>query len=556
MATARSSWSRLTIALLALTIVSIALPAPATVSGQNGKIAFVTDRDGNAEIYLMDSDGSDLVNLTQNPARDSSPAWSPDGRQIAFASDRSGESAIYIMDANGSDVRLLTSGEDPAWSPDGHAIALTRNGSVYVLRLTGGEIRVTDPATDNHPRLPISTPPTTVTIVDRSPAWSPDGARLAFVRHYQGGTPTAAFAQLFTTDATALQLPEMMPSTSWTLNPPDWSPDGRRIVIGEVSTHGLEVQTVLVAADGSEVVRLPIPSGFDRSAFPAWSPDGRRIISVMGRLNTIPLDFYTTSPDGSDLVNLTDDSAFGFDPAWQPLNPYPVGLVDPSTGIWYLRDRDAAVTSFYYGSPGDYPFLGDWDGDGIETPGLYRQSDGYVYLRNSNTQGIADIRFFFGNPGDIPLAGDFDGDGVDTISIYRPSETRVYVINELGSKDGGLGQAEYSYLFGDPGDKPFVGDFDGDGIDTVGLHRESTGKVYYRDSNTQGIADNTFVYGDPGDRLFAHDWNGDGMDSPAVFRPVNSTLYFRFSNDDGVANVRYIWGGANWLPVAGDFDTS
>jgi hypothetical protein len=46
------------------------------------------------------------------------------------------------------------------------------------------------------------------------------------------------------------------------------------------------------------------------------------------------------------------------------------------------------------------------------------------------------------------------------------------------------------------------------------------------------------------------------MDSPAVFRPVNSTLYFRFSNDDGVANVRYIWGGANWLPVAGDFDTS
>jgi len=258
--------------------------------------------------------------------------------------------------------------------------------------------------------------------------------------------------------------------------------------------------------------------------------------------------------DGSNQVNLTNHPGFDHSPAWQPLNPYPTGLVDPATGIWSLRDREGLVTSFYYGSPGDFPFMGDWDCDGVETPGLYRQSDGYVYLRNSNSQGIADVRFFFGNPGDVPLAGDFDADGCDTISIYRPPETRIYVINQLGTADQGLGEAEYSYLFGNPGDKPFVGDFDGDGIDTVGLHRESTGKVYYRDTNTQGIADNTFVYGNPGDRLIAHDWNGDGMDSPAVFRPVNSTFYFRFTNDDGTANARYIRGGPDWLPVAGDFD--
>ena len=87
-----------------------------------------------------------------------------------------------------------------------------------------------------------------------------------------------------------------------------------------------------------------------------------------------------------------------------------VGLLDPATGIWYLRDDSGQVTGFFYGNPGDVPFVGDWNCDGIDTPGLYRQTDGFVYLRNSNTQGPADIRFFFGNPGDFPLAGDFDND--------------------------------------------------------------------------------------------------------------------------------------------------
>ena len=102
-----------------------------------------------------------------------------------------------------------------------------------------------------------------------------------------------------------------------------------------------------------------------------------------------------------------------------------VGLVDPATGEWHLLHRHGAVTSFYYGNPGDVAFIGDWDCDGIDTPGLFRTSDAFAYLRNSNSQGIADVRFFFGNPSDIPLAGDFNGDGCDTLSIYRPSEATV-----------------------------------------------------------------------------------------------------------------------------------
>ncbi|HSK07093.1 MAG TPA: hypothetical protein VK990_06195, partial [Acidimicrobiia bacterium] len=207
-----------------------------------------------------------------------------------------------------------------------------------------------------------------------------------------------------------------------------------------------------------------------------------------------------------------------------------VGLVDPSTGVWFIRGQGGAVASFFYGDPGDVPFVGDWDCDGIDTPGLYRQSDGFAYLRNSNSQGVANIRFFFGNPGDFPLAGDFNGDGCDTLSIYRPSEARIYVINELGANDGGLGAAEFSYIFGNPGDKPFVGDFDGDGVDTLGLHRESTGFVYFRQTHTQGVADEEFFFGDPGDKPFVGDFDGDGVDTLGLHRESTGFVYFRNSH--------------------------
>lgn len=238
------------------------------------------------------------------------------------------------------------------------------------------------------------------------------------------------------------------------------------------------------------------------------------------------------------------------------VRPTQVGLVDPATGVWRLRAESGDVTQFYYGNPGDIPFMGDWDCDGVDTPGLFRQSDAYAYLRNSNSQGVADIRFFFGNPSDIPLAGDFNGDGCDTVSIYRPSEQRFYIINKLGANDGGLGAADYWFLFGNPGDKPVVGDWDGDGIDEVGLHRESSGYFYYRNSLTTGIADGQFFFGDPGDRFVAGDWGlVDYVETPALFRPANTTFYFRHTNSQGTADSQFIWTSAapGWLPVAGSF---
>jgi lysyl endopeptidase len=174
-----------------------------------------------------------------------------------------------------------------------------------------------------------------------------------------------------------------------------------------------------------------------------------------------------------------------------------------------------------------------------------------VYLSNTNSTSIADISFFFGNPGDIPIAGDFNGDGFDTVSIFRPSNQTAFIINELGEDGGGLGAADTSYVIGNPGDKPFVSDFDGDGIETVGLHRESTGLVYFRNSHTAGFANAQFLFGDPADRLVAGDWTGDGEFTPALFRPANTTMYFRHTNTEGNADDQWSAGKSGWFPVSG-----
>jgi hypothetical protein len=265
-----------------------------------------------------------------------------------------------------------------------------------------------------------------------------------------------------------------------------------------------------------------------------------------------PITFALISHAGNGLPEQVDFVAEGICESITFV-PDTVGHVDPKLGLWHLRNEERRLTSFFYGVPGDVPFMGDWDGDGVDTPGLFRKSSGFAYLRNSNTQGFADISFFFGNPGDIPIAGDFDFDGFDTVSIYRPSEGKVYIVNELGANGGSLGPAEFSYFFGNPGDKPFVGDFDGDGVETVGLHRESSGLVYFRNSHTTGIADNSFFFGIPGDRFVAGDWTGGGFATPGVFRPSTINWYFRHTNTQGVADSQFQFGHPSFLPVSGKF---
>jgi uncharacterized surface protein with fasciclin (FAS1) repeats len=201
-----------------------------------------------------------------------------------------------------------------------------------------------------------------------------------------------------------------------------------------------------------------------------------------------------------------------------------------ANGRWLVPGADP----FFYGISGDIPFLGDWNGDGVKTPGMYRPTTGFAYVRDTLDTGFADREWFMGIPGDIPLVGDWDGDGVDSFGVYRPSSGAVFLRNAQTT-----GFADVSYFFGVPGDTPFSGDFDGDGADTVGLFRESSGLVYLSNSQTTGAADLEFFFGIPGDQFIGGDWDNDGVDTVGVLRPSTNTFYGRNSNDLGVADFSY-----------------
>ena len=109
------------------------------LGGGTGVIAFVSTRDGNAEIYRMALDGSGLTRLTFTEAEDRNPRWSPDGQQIAFRSDRDGQPEIHRMEADGTHRQRLTNDpgfdEYPSWSPDGQvdSVRFGSDGEISAL---------------------------------------------------------------------------------------------------------------------------------------------------------------------------------------------------------------------------------------------------------------------------------------------------------------------------------------------------------------------------------------------------------------------------------------
>jgi uncharacterized repeat protein (TIGR02543 family) len=224
------------------------------------------------------------------------------------------------------------------------------------------------------------------------------------------------------------------------------------------------------------------------------------------------------------------------------------GVFRPSNGLLYLKNKNEtgfADAALNYGVGGDYPVVGDWDGNGTVTIGIYRS--GYFYLRNSNTIGFAEGVFPFGNPGDQPIAGDWNGDGVDTIGVYRPSNGLFLLRNSNGA-----GVADMSFYLGNVGDVAITGDWDGDGIDTTGVFRPSNGVIFLKNANETGFADAVLNYGLPGDMPITGDWNNDGIDTIGIYR--NGTFYLRNSNTNGFAEIVFGLGNPGDMPIAGNWD--
>ena len=251
------------------------------------------------------------------------------------------------------------------------------------------------------------------------------------------------------------------------------------------------------------------------------------------------------------------------------LMPDNIGVYRPSSSRFYLDSNGNGVwngaavdTTYVMGISGDQPIIGDWNGDGIDEIGVYRPGSSRFYLDingNGKWDGASvDVTYVMGTSGDQPIIGDWNGDGIDEIGVYRPSSSRFY----LDSNGNGVwnGAAiDTTYVMGVSGDQPIIGDWNGDGIDEIGVYRPAS-RRFYLDANGNGVwngsaIDVTYVMGLVGDQPIIGDWNDDGIDEIGVFRPGSRRFYLDMNGNgvwDGLpADSTSVMGIAGDLPIIG-----
>ncbi len=289
------------------------------------RIAFASDKPGNDDIFVINADGSGLDQLTNDPALDTEPSWSPDGTQIVFATYREDPTKplkLYLMNAaDGSNQRRLMndldgSGRSPSWSPDGQWIAFHSeqdgNTDIYKVRVDGTELT----------RL------TTHQESDREPVWSPDGQSILFLS--DRAEDDGDHNELYIMDAVAGDESEVkrLTTNEGSEGEGSWSPDGSKILFDSDFEDDRDIY--VMNADGADLRRV---ADRDYDLHASFAPDGERFV-FDSSVNNRQL-FLATVVGEDKPVQIQTGLNKSVDPVWSPVDDR-IAFVGRYDGDWEI----------------------------------------------------------------------------------------------------------------------------------------------------------------------------------------------------------------------------
>ncbi len=527
-------------------------PPPVAARSAEGLIAFVSTRDGNGEIYVMNADGSDERRLTNWRQWDGYPAWSPDGQQIAYYSyleDK--EWVIKVMDVDGGTPRQLTDSGScdaaPYWSPDGTRIAYTsaadctaEHREIYVMNADGSDqINLTQNAAD-----------------DVGSSWSPDGTQLVFSSNRDGNY------ELYVMDADGGHVRRLTHDADDD-HAPAWAPDGTQIAFYSERDGDAEIYLMDVNGDedGSRHPRN-LTNNPTEDWFPRWSPDGRQITFSSRRDGN--LDIYVMNADGSDVRRLTDSPRKDFNSVWQPqpvnaevdtcVKTYPGdhrwaaldGLVTDDGGYLLVgasnySHQNSALEDIYLAktdSAGEIVWYRVYGGDDFDQGKATLETSGsFVILGETASIGSGDWDIYLlqvDHEGNEIWHRTFGGPGKERANAIRQTADGGYILvgetASFGAQGADLYLVKTDDLGGETWSRTYGGEYDEEGYDVqqtpdggfLVLSQVTHGEGVYQDQDPDVYLLRT---DGSGNELWSQVWAGQNVEGGHVLLPVSDDGY-------------------------------